>query len=90
MGKIWVSEGQRPPAWDQGRKIDAAGVIHLHPSLTPALTSKCMGRRQVSGFFEPSIQSTVDSIRENFTEILPVNSVRELGSTWSPHLMMHP
>ena len=30
---------------------------------------------EVSEFFEPSIQSTVDSIRENFCGFLPANSV---------------
>ena len=33
---------------------------------------------QVSGFFEPSIQSTVDSIRDSFRRRLTVNSVRML------------
>jgi len=43
---------------------------------------------QVSGFFEPSIQSTVDSIRENFTEILSLNSFAFLvgGFASSPWL----
>ncbi|KAF9648388.1 hypothetical protein BDM02DRAFT_3187151 [Thelephora ganbajun] len=31
---------------------------------------------QVSGLFEPSIQSTVDSIRDNFRQRLTINSVR--------------
>ena len=31
---------------------------------------------QVSEFFEPSIQSTVDTIRDNFKKRLTVNSVR--------------
>ena len=34
---------------------------------------------QVSAFFEPSIQSVVDSIRDNFRRRLPVNSVRMFG-----------
>jgi len=44
--------------------------------------------QQVSGFFEPSIQSTVDSIRENFTEILALNSFAFLvgGFASSPWL----
>ena len=33
---------------------------------------------QVSGFFEPSIQSTVYSIRDNFRRRLTINSVRAL------------
>jgi hypothetical protein len=43
---------------------------------------------QVSGFFEPSIQSTVDSIRENFTEIVSMNSFAFLvgGFASSPWL----
>jgi len=35
-------------------------------------------RTQVSEFFEPSIQSTVDSIRDNFSQRLVTNSVRTL------------
>ena len=42
----------------------------------------------MSGFFEPSIQSTVDSIRENFTEIISMNLVRELGISLLSHLNM--
>ncbi|KAF9782375.1 hypothetical protein BJ322DRAFT_1111242 [Thelephora terrestris] len=44
--------------------------------------------QQVSGVFEPSIQSTVDSIRENFTEILSMNSFAFLvgGFASSPWL----
>jgi len=43
---------------------------------------------QVSGFFEPSIRSTVNSIRENFTEILSINSFAFLvgGFASSPWL----
>jgi len=43
---------------------------------------------QVSGFFEPSIQTTVDAIRENFTEILSMNSFAFLvgGFASSPWL----
>ncbi|KAF9783747.1 hypothetical protein BJ322DRAFT_877041 [Thelephora terrestris] len=43
---------------------------------------------QVSTFFEPSIQSTVDSIRANFTEILSMNSFAFLvgGFASSPWL----
>jgi len=41
--------------------------------------------KQVAGFFEPSIQSTVDCIRESFTEVLGMNSyvflVGEFGSS---------
>ena len=33
---------------------------------------------EVSEFFEPSIQSTVDSIKENFHGFLPANSVSAL------------
>ena len=36
-------------------------------------------RTQVSGFFEPSIQSTVESIRENFTTIISKDLVSGLG-----------
>ncbi|KAF9783740.1 hypothetical protein BJ322DRAFT_1109589 [Thelephora terrestris] len=43
---------------------------------------------QVSGFFEPSVQSTVDTIREYFTEILSMNSLAFLvgGFASSPWL----
>jgi len=43
---------------------------------------------QVSGFFEPSIQSTVDTIREYFTEVLSLNSFAFLvgGFASSPWL----
>ncbi|KAF9783214.1 hypothetical protein BJ322DRAFT_1110093 [Thelephora terrestris] len=48
------------------------------------------GRKAVSGFFEPSIQSTVDCIGENFTENLPMNSFAFLigefaSSPWLAH-----
>jgi len=39
----------------------------------------------VSGFFEPSVQSTVDSIRENFTELLSMNVIRGLRFSWNAH-----
>lgn len=42
----------------------------------------------MAGFFEPSIQSTVDSVRENFTEILSMNSVRELEIPWPARLKL--
>jgi len=42
-------------------------------------------RNQVSGFFEPSIQSTVDSIRENLTEVPSMNLVRGLRISWTAH-----
>ena len=35
---------------------------------------------EVSGFFEPSIQSTVDSIRDNFSKRLATGSVRTSGA----------
>jgi len=43
---------------------------------------------QVSGFFEPSIQSTVDAIRDNFRQYLPYNSFAFLvgGFATSPWL----
>jgi len=44
--------------------------------------------RQVAGFFEPSVQATVDSIRDNFTEILAMDSYAFLvgGFASSPWL----
>ena len=43
----------------------------------------------MSGFFEPSIQSTVDSIREYFTEILSLNSVSRSGIFVFVYLRIH-
>jgi len=40
-------------------------------------------RKEVAGFFEPSIQFTVDFIKENFTEILSMNTVAFLVGSLS-------
>ncbi|KAF9783741.1 hypothetical protein BJ322DRAFT_1021545 [Thelephora terrestris] len=44
---------------------------------------------EVSGFFEPSIRSTVESIREHFAEILSMNSVGRLRLSLFAHLKIH-
>jgi len=54
----WIKFGS-PRDNDPKRGIQAGKLV---------LTGK-----EVAGFFEPSIQSIVDYIRENFTEILPMN-----------------
>lgn len=55
------------------------GNHHLHYPFP--LTSHPIHRDELSKFFEPSIQTTVETIRQNFTEILPMSSVRTFGTS---------
>ena len=70
-------------------KLMLTGLPACSPQPVLPLTSLPLRREQVAGFFEPSIQSTVDFIRENFSEILSMNSVRSLGRTRIAHLKVH-
>jgi hypothetical protein len=53
----------------KGGKLTLTGYSAARPSFTRIATHRPC-RKQVSGFFEPSVQTTVDVIRENITKAI--------------------
>jgi hypothetical protein len=66
----------------KGGRLTLTGYPLVTPthSCTSALIFLPASRKDVAGFFEPSIRSTVNTVRENFMKILPKNSVCTLES----------
>ena len=67
------------PEWGiRTGRLALTGYAHIQ-TITKWNTNLCAYRTQVSGFFEPSIQSTVDTIRGDLSQRLAPDSVRTLG-----------